>query len=73
MINLATFLVIIVVFCGVFNFRKLRKSIQRRYDREYLENVRKEVSFFDEYKKEEKKHTPEKIKQLKKMKGKYND
>lgn len=73
MINLATVLVIVALFFGVFNFRKLCKSIERRYDREYLNDARQDVSVFDEYKKEDKKKTPEKLKQLNKMKGKYND
>jgi len=44
-----------------------------RYDRQCLNDIKKEISVFDEYKKEDKKKTPEKLKQLNKMKGKYND
>ena len=73
MINLATILVIVVLFLGLINFRKLWKTIQIKYDSQCLNDIKKEISVFDEYKKEDKKKTPEKLKQLNKMKGKYND
>ena len=73
MINLATVLVIVVLFLGLINFRKLWKTIQIRYDRQCLNDIKKEISVFDEYKKEDKKKTQEKLKTINKMKGKYND
>lgn len=69
----AVFLVILAVLLGVFNFRKTRKTIERMLDREVLHQARQEVSVFEEYSKENKKKTAEKLKQFKKMKGKYND
>lgn len=69
----AVFLVILAVLLGIFNFRKTRKTIERMLDREVLKQARQEVSVFEEYSKENKKKTAEKLKQFKKMKGKYND
>jgi len=73
MINIATFLVIVAILLGIFNFRKVRKTIERNLDREFLHQARQDISVFDEYSKEDKKKTAEKLRQLKKLKGKYND
>lgn len=47
--------------------------IERKLDLQYLEEARKQVPVFEEYKKEEENGTAKKLKQLEKMKGQYND
>lgn len=69
----ALFLVILAVLLGIFNFRKTRKTIERMLDREVLHQARQEVSVFEEYSKENKKKTAEKLKKLKKMKKTYTN
>lgn len=71
MINIATFLVIVAILLGIMNFRKTRKAIERTLDREFLNQARQDVSVFEEYSKESKKQTAEKLKQLKKLKKTY--
>lgn len=69
----AVFCVVIAIILGIMNFRKTRKAIERTLDREFLNQARQDISLFKEYSKESKKQTAEKLKQLKKLKGKYND
>lgn len=69
----ALFCVVVAVFFGIFNFRKFCKAIERRFDREFLNDARQDVSVFEEYSEENRKQTAKKLKELKKMKGEYND
>ena len=69
----AFFCVIVAVFFGVYNFRKYYKAIERRFDREFLNDARQDVSVFEEYSEENRKQTAKKLKKLKKLKGEYND
>lgn len=69
----AVFCVVIAIILGIMNFRKTRKAIERTLDREFLNQARQDVSVFEEYSKEDRKKTADKLKQLKKLKGKYND
>ncbi len=69
----AVFCVAMAIILGIMNFRRTRKAIERTLDREFLNQARQDVSLFKEYSKERKKQTAEKLKQLKKMKGQYND
>lgn len=71
--SVAVFLVIVAIVFGFVNYRRVRKAIERRLDREFLNDARCDVSVFKEYSKESRKKTAEKLKQLKKMKGMYND
>lgn len=69
----AVFCVAMAIILGIMNFRRTRKTIERMLDREVLHQARQEVSVFEEYSKENKKKTAEKLKQLKKMKKTYTD
>lgn len=69
----AVFCVAMAIILGIMNFRRTRKTIERMLDREVLKQARQEVSVFEEYSKENKKKTAEKLKQLKKMKKTYTD
>lgn len=69
----AIFCVAIAIILGIMNLRRTRKAIERTLDREFLNQARQDISVFDEYSKEDKKKTAEKLRQLKKLKGKYND
>lgn len=69
----AVFCVAMAIILGIMNFYRTRKAIERTLDREFLNQARQDISLFEEYSKEKKKQTAEKLKQLKKMKGKYND
>lgn len=71
--SVAVFLVIVAIVCGFVNFRRVRKAIERRLDKAFLDDAREDISVFKEYSKESRKKTAEKLKQLKKMKGTYND
>lgn len=71
--SVAVFLVAITIVCGFVNFRRVRKAIERKLDRAFLDDAREDISVFKEYSKESRKKTAEKLKQLKKMKGSYND
>lgn len=69
----AVFLVIVAIVCWFVNFRRVRKAIERKLDKAFLDDAREDISVFKEYSKESRKKTAEKLKQLKKMKGTYND
>ena len=69
----AIFCVAVAIIFGIMNFCRTRKAIERTLDREFLNQARQDISLFKEYSKENKKQTAEKLKQLKKMKGQYND
>lgn len=71
--SVAVFLVIVAIVCGFVNFRRVRKAIERKLDKAFLDDAREDISVFKEYSKESRKKTAEKLKQLKKMKGTYND
>ena len=72
-VTAAVFCVVIAIILGIMNFRKTRKAIERTLDREFLNQARQDISVFEECSKEDRKKTADKLKQLKKLKGKYND
>lgn len=67
------FLVFFTILFCVFNAYKIRKKIERSMDKDFLKNARQDVSMFDNWDEADKQKTFEKLKKLKKLKGKYND
>ena len=61
----ALFLVIMAILLGLFNFKRLHKSIERILIRTSLDEIKKDIPMY-----EEKQKTFNKVK---KVKGKYND